>query len=95
MVSVDEDNRIAFMTCIEVALMKQGNTSYNLVLAKLNARYGCGIHECVDHQEYLKTVMKEVYEGNYNDVLDAISLETDKLENMDEFKANFFKFMMS
>ncbi len=93
--SIDEENKIAFMTCVELVLMKKGNVNYNLVIARLHALYNCEINECVDHPEYLKTVLKEVYKDDYNSVLDDISLETDRLEDMDKFKANFFKFMTS
>ena len=93
--SIEEENKIAFITCVEVVLMRRGNVDYNLVLARIHAHYGCGIEECADHPEYLKTVLKEVYKGDYNSVLDEISLETDRLEDMDKFKADFFKFMMS
>ena len=95
MVSINEDDKIAFITCIEVVLMKRGDVNHKLVLAKLSARYYCGIDKCLEHPEYLKDVMKEVYRDDYNSVLDAISLEVDKLENIDEFKTDFFKFMMS
>ena len=37
--------------------------------------------------------MKDVYKDKYNDVLDALSLESEKLEDIDEFKDEFFKFM--
>ena len=93
MVSIDEDNKTAFTVCIEVVLMKRGDAHYNLILAKLMARYDCGIHECVDCPEYLKAVMKDVYQDKYDDVLDALSLESEKLEDIDEFKDEFFKFM--
>ena len=95
MVSLDAENKIAFITCIELVLMKRGNVNYNLVLAKLHALYECEISECIDHPEYLKTVLQEVYKDDYKSVLDEISLETDRLTDMDKFKANFFKFMMS
>ncbi|TRZ79186.1 MAG: hypothetical protein D4R90_04455 [Nitrosopumilales archaeon] len=94
-VSINEDDKIAFVTCIEVVLMKRGDVNHKLVLAKLSARYYCGIDKCLEHPEYLKDVMKEVYGDDYNSVVDAISLEIDKLEYIDEFKADFFKFMMS
>jgi hypothetical protein len=37
--------------------------------------------------------MKEVYHDKYDDVLDALSHESEKLEDIDEFKDEFFKFM--
>jgi hypothetical protein len=75
--------------------MKLGDVQYALVLGKLDAHYDCSIKECIDHPEYLKTVMKETYEQDYDDVLDAIMLETEKIYDIDEFKFNFFKFMIN
>ena len=91
--SIDEENKIAFITCIEVVLMRRGNANYNSVLAKLKSKHGYEMNDILDHLDYLKIILKEVYKHEYNTVLDEISLETDRLEDMDEFKADFFKFM--
>ena len=93
MTFLDEENKIAFITCIEVVLMRRGNANYNLVLAKIHANFGCDIDKCADHPEYLKAVLKEVYKNDYNAVLDEISVEIERLVDIDEFKVNFFKFM--
>ena len=95
MKSPETENKTAFMTCIELVLMRRGNTHYHLVLAKLQAYYNCGIFECLDHPEYLRIVLKEVYHKDYNSVLDDISAESERLVDMDKFKANFFKVMES
>jgi len=92
--SHDAENKIAFITCIEVALMKRGNANYNLVLAKLQAQFGCDMDDCLEHLEYLKTVLKEVYKDDYNSVLDEIILETDKLSDIDEMKTDFINIMV-
>lgn len=95
MVLPDDSNKIAFITCIEIVLMRRGNILYNLVLAKLQAQFYCGMDNCLDHPEYLKSVMKEVYTHDYDSILDEISLETDKLTDIDKIKADFFKSMTS
>lgn len=92
---LNEENKIAVVTCTEVVLMRGGNANYNLVLAKLRSIYNCEIGECIDRPEYLRTVLKEVYKDDYNSVLDKIRLETDRLTDMDEFKDKFFKIMTS
>ena len=93
--SLEEENKIAFMTCIEIVLMRRGNTHYNLVMAKLKSYYDCGVLECLEHPENLRTVLKEVYHKDYNSVLDDISAESERLVDMDKFKAQFFKVMES
>ena len=95
LVSLDEENRNTLITCVEMVLMKRGNIQYNLVQAKLNSLYNCWIYQCVDHPEYLRDVLKEVYKNDYNSIIDEISAETDRITNFDKFKSTFFKIMMS
>jgi hypothetical protein len=95
MVSIEEENKIAFITCIEVVLMRRGDTNYNLVLAKLQSLYNCWILQCIDNPEYLRTVLKEVYVNDYYTVVDEIRSESDRLSDIDELKSDFFKVMLS
>ncbi len=90
---ITDENKIAFMTCIEVALMRRNNVDYNTVVCKLDAKYQCSILDCYDRPEPLKAVLMEVYKGAYDSVLDAIELELEKLVDVDEEKENFLKFM--
>jgi hypothetical protein len=92
--SLEDKNKIAFITCIEVALMKRGNVDYTLVLAKLQAQFGCGMYDCLIHPEYLRIVLKQVYKDDDNSVLDEIILETDKLSDIDKIKTDFIKVMI-
>lgn len=80
---------------MEVALMRRGNSNYNHVLAKLHAKYDSEINGVLDHLSYLKQVLKEVYKTDYDAVLDDILAETEMLEDLDEFKDEFFQFMKS
>ena len=93
MTSPQDDDKVTFMTCMELVLMKRGNADYILIRARLDALYACEIGDCIDHPEYLREVLREVYEKEYGSVLDEISLETDRLVGMDQFKHNFFKVM--
>jgi hypothetical protein len=95
MVSVEQENKIAFATCIEIVLMRRGNANYNTVLAKLQSLSESWIFECVDNPEYLQTVLKEVYADDYYTVVDEIREESDRLEDMDKLKSDFFKVMLS
>lgn len=95
MFSLNEENKMVIVSCIEVVLMRRGNVNYNLVLAKLRVTYNYEIGEGIGHPEYLKTVLKEVYKDDYNSILDEIRLETDRLTDMDDFKDRFFKIMTS
>jgi hypothetical protein len=95
MVSVEQENKIAFATCIEIVLMRRGNANYNAVLAKLQSLSESWIFECVDNPEYLQAVLKEVYVDDYYTVVDEIREESDRLEDMDKLKSDFFKVMLS
>lgn len=95
MVSLEEENRLAFISCVEVVLMRRGNANYNLVLAKLQSHYNHWILECIDHPEYLRNVLKEVYVNDYYTVIEEIRLESDRLEDVDKLKSDFFKAMLS
>ena len=93
--SLNEEERIAFTSCIEVVLMRSGNTYYHAVLAKLEAYYNCRGLQLLQNIEHLRDVLKEVYGKQYDDILDNINSETDQLEDLEEFKARFSKIMKS
>ena len=95
MQSLNEEERIAFTSCIEVALMRSGNTYYHSVLAKLEAYYDCKGLQLLENIEHLRDVLKEVYGKQYDSILDNINAETDQLEDLEEFKARFVKIMRS
>jgi hypothetical protein len=85
----------AFISCIELVLMRRGDTNYNLVVAKLNSLYNCTVMDCYENPKYLRTVLKEVYKEGYNSIIDDIKLELDYLVDIKEKKAEFFKVMES
>jgi hypothetical protein len=91
--SSELEAKIAFAICISVVLMRFGNTNYNLVQAKIQSNYNGGIYECLDHPEYLRKVLKEVYEEKYNSILEHIRFESDHLVDIADFKADFFRIM--
>lgn len=92
---LNEEQRIAFTSCIEVVLMRSGNIYYHSVLAKLEAYYNCRGLQLLENIENLRDVLKEVYGKQYDSILDNIRVETDQLEDLEEFKARFFKIMKS
>jgi len=93
--STREQNKLAFMTCVEVVLMRRGNTNYHLVMARLDSLHNCTIIDCYEHPEYLRTVLKEVYKEDYNSILDDIKLELEKLVDIEKETERFFKIMES
>ncbi len=90
---LEDENKIAFMSCVEIVLMRRGNVDYNLVVSKLYSLYNCDISECIDHPERLRDVLKEVYKESYSSVLNDIEMELERLVDINKFKIEFFKIM--
>ena len=70
--------------------MKKGKSDYILIQAGLDDLYNCEIKDCIDHPEYLRRVLQDVYDVEYESILDEMKVETEKL-GLDKFKADFFK----
>jgi hypothetical protein len=83
------------MSCIELALVRRGNTNYNLVLSKIDSLYNCTFTDCYEYPLYLRAVLKDVYKDDYKSVLDDIRRELEKLVDVEEPKELFFKIMRS
>lgn len=94
MIFLKKENKIAIVACIEMALMRGGNVNYNLVRSRLKNLYNCEFSDCIDHLEYLRTVLKEVYGQDYDSILQNITWEFETLD-MDEFKTEFCEIMSS
>ncbi len=93
--SIEEANKIAFITCIEAVIVRRNDINYHLVQAKLNSLYNCTIMDCYENPEYLRTVLKDVYKEDYNSIIEDIKLKSSNLVDIDEQKAHFFKVMES
>jgi hypothetical protein len=88
-----EENKLALISCIEVVLMSMGNTKYNMVIAKLNA-YNLTMRDSYKDLEALKTILKEVYVLEYNQVISEIKIQLGDLSNEKDM-VEFFKVMES
>ena len=97
MIFLARGNRADVISCIEIALIRKGNANYNAVLKKLQSQYGCDIDNCMDNLEFLKIVLKEVYQQNYKSILEDITWELETLETpeISNFRSEFCKFMVS
>ena len=93
-VDFKEQNKVALISCIEVVLMSMGNTKYHLVTAKLNA-YNAVMRDSYKNPEYLKTVLKEVYQNDYDYIISEIKLHLGDDLVKEEDIAEFFKIMES
>ena len=73
--------------------MSMGNTRYNVVVAKLNA-YNVSMRDSYKDLELLKTILKEVYMSEYNQVISDIKMQLGDLVEEKDI-AEFFKVMES
>ena len=92
--NIPEQNKMTLMSCIEIVLMRFGNTSFHWVQAKLNTSCNCTTKDCYDCPEMLRTALKEVYHDSYDYVIKEIKLELGELANADGI-AQFLKVLSS
>ncbi|MGH2613444.1 MAG: hypothetical protein ACRDFB_10420 [Rhabdochlamydiaceae bacterium] len=90
-----EEDKNAFMSCVEVALMRKGNVQYNQVIAKLHASYEMTIIDCYGNPEPLVAVLKGVYRQDYDSGVNAIELELERVVDMEKEIAKFLKILRS
>ncbi|HZS73258.1 MAG TPA: hypothetical protein VFA69_02030 [Candidatus Nitrosotalea sp.] len=89
-----EPYKLALISYVELVLMRRGNANYHLVMARLGSLYGCKISDCYEHPEYLKTVLKDVYQEDYKSIVSQIKSYLAELANVKEI-VDFFKIMES
>ena len=89
-----EPYKLALISYVELVLMRRGNANYHLVMARLDTQYGCKISDCYEHPEYLKTILKDVYQEDYKSIISQIKSYLAELVNVKEI-VDFFKIMES
>jgi homoserine trans-succinylase len=84
---VDSNYRAMVGSLVELVLMRWG-PQYHAVIAKLEHRYNCKIIYCFDHPEYLRAVLRETYNKDYEAIVGAIEAEFGEAVEQTEI-ANF------
>lgn len=72
------ENKMTFMGCTKIALMRRDDVNCILALARLISLYGCTIQDYFEHLEYLCIVLK-VCQEEYCTVLDDFRLGSEKI----------------
>ena len=88
-----EQNKLALIAAMEIVLMSMGNTKYNMVIAKLHV-YNIMMRDSYKNLEALKTILKEVYVFEYNQVISDIKIQLGDLAEEKDI-SEFFKVMES
>ena len=67
---------------VEKALLEMGMPELDLVISRLKEDYNCEISDCLEHPEYLKQILCELFGNSYQDILKSIheSLHQTKME---------------
>ena len=72
----------AVAVSVEKALLEIGKFELDSVVYRLKENYHCEIFDCLDHPEYLKQILCELFGNSYQDILKSIheSLERTSME---------------
>ena len=57
---------------VEYALLQMGPPELDKVEARLREDYNCAIGDCLEHPEYLKQILCDLFGYCYQDILDSI-----------------------
>ncbi len=65
-------NRELITVAVEHALLQMGTAELEMVESRLRDDYNCTIRDCLDHPEYLKQVLNELFGYCCEDILSTI-----------------------
>ena len=63
---------------IDDALLEFDKSALERVVNKLHDDFKCGIQDCYENPEYLKKVLKDLYDNSYSTILDSIKKKLEK-----------------
>ena len=63
---------------IDDALLEFGKSALEKVVNKLHDDYKCGIQDCYENPEYLKKVLRDLYDNSYSTILDSVKKKLEK-----------------
>ena len=65
-------NKDIFQLAVETALLEMGPPVLEKVEFRLKTDYNCVIGDCLEHPEYLKIILCDLFGDSYADILDTI-----------------------
>jgi hypothetical protein len=75
-------DKVVVSLAIEQAVLSTGKNALEQVGNKLHAKYGCSFSDCLEHPQYLKDVLEEMFGNSYKSVILSIN------NNLQESKDN-------
>jgi len=79
---------------VEKALLEMGILELDLVKSKLKENYNCEISDCLEHPEYIKQILCDLFGNSHQIILDLIS-ESFHKTNMEKPLENFLTILCS
>ena len=73
---------------VEKAILEIGKFELDSVVYRLKENYNCEISDCLDHPEYLKKILCELFGNSHEIILDSIHESFEKTR-MEEPLQNF------
>jgi len=71
-------NKTLIELAVEKTLLKIGSPELELVRARLKEDYNCRISDCLEHPEYLKAVLSDLFGNCHYDIVDSINTALQK-----------------
>ena len=65
-------NKTLIELAVEKALLKMGEPELELVKSRLKDDYDCKISDCLEHPEYIKTILCDLFGNCHYDIIDLI-----------------------
>ena len=65
-------NRNLVQLAVETALLEMSPAVLDKVGSRLKNDYGCAIGDCLEHPEYLKIILSDLFGESYVDILNTI-----------------------
>jgi len=84
----DEVYKSVVTVSVEKALLEIGKFELDSVVYRLKENYRCEISDCLDHTEYLKEILCELFGNSHEVVLKSIN-ESFKKTSMEQPLVNF------
>jgi len=68
---MNDNEKMAILACLEKILMEI-DTEYNLIIARLHARYNATLVTCCEHPEYIRDILIEIFGDKSNEIIKKI-----------------------
>jgi hypothetical protein len=72
-------NKTLIELAVEKTLLKMGHPELELVTSRLKGDYNCKISDCLEHPEYLKTILCDLFGDCHYDIVNSIHTTLKKI----------------